>query len=113
MAKARPVICITLRTLGSKGEATKGVTRHLERGRETGSLLEKRAFTVTTPKMSTPQKARPSKSSLIDARFQMTGAETYTMRSRVVVVCRHGGLLCAMRSLGSLFNLSMLHSWQS
>ena len=27
-----------LRTLGSEGEAIKGVTRHLGRGRETGSL---------------------------------------------------------------------------
>ena len=36
VAAARPVIGNTLRTLGSEGEAIKGVTRHLERKRETG-----------------------------------------------------------------------------
>ena len=36
VAVARPVIGNTLRTSGSKGESIKGVTRHLERKRETG-----------------------------------------------------------------------------
>ena len=36
VATARPVIGNTLRTSGSKGKAMKGVTRHLERRRETG-----------------------------------------------------------------------------
>ena len=41
VATERPEIGNTLRTLGSKGEATKGVKSHPERGRETGSLLKK------------------------------------------------------------------------
>ena len=47
VAAARPVIGNTLRASGSKGEAIKGVTRHLERRRETGFRKKKR-FTVTT-----------------------------------------------------------------
>ena len=46
-AAARPVIDNTLGISGSKGEAIKGVTRHLERRWETGFRRKKR-FTVTT-----------------------------------------------------------------
>ena len=46
VAAARPVIGNTLRTLGSKDEAIKGVIRHLERRRETG--FRKKRSTVTT-----------------------------------------------------------------
>ena len=36
VAAARPEIGNTLRTSGSEGEVIKSITRHLERGRETG-----------------------------------------------------------------------------
>ena len=41
VAVARPVIGNTLRTSGSKGESIKGVTKHLERKRETGFRKKK------------------------------------------------------------------------
>ena len=54
-------------------------------------------------KLSTAQKARPGKSSLIDASFKMTKEGTFAMISRVVVVRYLGGLLCAMGPMVSLF----------
>ena len=48
LAAARPVIGNTLRTSGSKGEAIKVATRHLERRRETGFRKKKRFTVVTT-----------------------------------------------------------------
>ena len=53
VATARPVIGNTLRTSGSKGEAIKGVTRHLERW-ETG--FGKKEVHSNDMKMSTTQK---------------------------------------------------------
>ena len=41
IAAAKPVIGNTLRTSGSKGEAIKGLTRHIERRRETGFRKKK------------------------------------------------------------------------
>ena len=58
-------------------------------------------------------KARPGKSSLIDASLMMTGAGTHTMISRVVVVRHLGELLCAVDPMVPLFNLSSLHSRES
>ena len=89
----------------------KGVSRYLERGRETGYLLKKRAFTtVTTHKNFDCIKARPSKSSLVDASFKMTEAETFTMMSRVVVVRDLGELLCAVGPMYSLISLFIVTS---
>ena len=50
---------------------------------------------------------------LIDASFKMAKEGTFTMVSRVVVVRRLGGLLCAVGPMISLFNLSSLHPWGS
>ena len=47
VAAARPVIGNILRTSDSKGKVIKGVTRHLERRRETG-FRKKKKFTSTT-----------------------------------------------------------------
>ena len=66
VAAARPVIGNTLRTLGSKGEATKGVTRHLERRRKTG--FRKKKVHSNDIKMPTAQKraqARVASSTLV------------------------------------------------
>ena len=49
VATARSVIGSTLGKSGSKGEATKDVTRHFKRGRETESL-KKKELSVTTQK---------------------------------------------------------------
>ena len=84
VATARPVIGNTLRITGSKGEACKGVTRHLERGRETGSVLRKEHSVTTRNENRT--KASRSKISLVDASFKRIGAGTYTIISLVVVV---------------------------
>ena len=54
VAAARPVIGNILRTSGSKGEAIKGVTRHLERRRDTG--FGKKEVHSNDMKMSTAQK---------------------------------------------------------
>ena len=53
----------TLRTSDSEGEATKGATRHLERGREAGYLLKRKAFSNDI-KMSTAQKRAPARVAL-------------------------------------------------
>ena len=45
--------------------------------------------------------------------LKMTGAGTFIMISRVVVVRYLGGLLCAVGPMSSLFNLSSLHPWES
>ena len=63
--------------------------------------------------MRTAQKASGSQSSLVDVTLKMTGAATFTMISRVVVVRHLGGLLCAVCLMFSLFNLSSLHPWES
>ena len=55
VATTTPVIGNTLKISGSKGKATKGVARHLKWGRETGSLMKKKAFSNDT-KISTTQK---------------------------------------------------------
>ena len=55
VATARLVIGNTLRTSGSKGEAIKSVTRHLERRRETG-FRKKKEVHSNDMKMSTAQK---------------------------------------------------------
>ena len=54
VAAARPVMSSTLRTSGSKGEAIKGITRHLEMRRETGFRNKK--VHSNDMKMSTAQK---------------------------------------------------------
>ena len=56
-------------------------------------------------------KARPGKSSLVDASLMMTREGKFTMTSRVVVVRHLGGLLCDVGPMVSLFNLSSLHPW--
>ena len=43
----------------------------------------------------------------------MTKEATFTIISLVVVVRHLGGLLCALGSMVSLFNLSSLHPWGS
>ena len=45
--------------------------------------------------------------------LKMTGAGTFTMISRVVVVRHLGGLLCAVGPMVSVINLSSLHPWES
>ena len=40
----------------------------------------------------------------------MTGAGTFAMISRVVVARRHGGLLCAVGTMSSLFSLFLVTS---
>ena len=91
----------TLRASDSKGEAIKGVTRHPERSGKLGS--EKKYVHSNDMKTSIAQKARPGKSSLIDASFMMTKEGTFTMISRAVVVRHLGGLLCAVGPMVSLF----------
>ena len=112
MATAKPEIGNTLRISGSKGEATKGVTRHLERGQETGFLPKTKSFQLLHKNEDCP-KARQRKSSLVDAIFKRTGEGIYTMISRVVVVRHLGGLFGAVSSICSLINNSSLHPWQS
>ena len=111
VAAARPVIGNTLRTSGSKGEVIKGVTRHLERRRETG--LRKKKGSHERHENVDCTRARPGKSSLIDANIMMTKEGIFTMISHVVVVRHLGGLLCAVGPMVSLFNLSSLHPWGS
>ena len=82
--------------------------------REGGKLgSEKKEVHSNDMKMSTAQKVRPGKSSLIDANIIMTKEGTFTMISRVVVVRHLGGLLCSAGPMVSLFNLSSLHPWGS
>ena len=100
VATARTVIGNMLRTSGSKGEAIKGVTRRLERRRETG-FRKKRGSQLHENVDGT--KARSGKSSLINASFKMTKEGTFTMISRVVVVHHLGGCLCAVGPMISLF----------
>ena len=111
VAAARPVIGNTLRTSGSEGKVINGVTRHLERRRETGSK-EKRGSRQRHENVDCT-KARPGKSSLIDASIMMTTEGTFAMTSHVVIVRPLGGLLCAVDPMISLLNLSSLHPWGS
>ena len=101
VATAKPVIGNTLRTSGSKCKAIKSVTRHLERRRETE--LRKKEVRINDMKNVDCTKARPGKSSLINASFMMTKEGTFTMISRVVVVRHLGGLLCAVGPMVLLF----------
>ena len=112
VATAMSVTGNVLKTSGSKGETIKGVTGHLERVRETGSRLNKRAFS-NDKKCRLHKSICPGNSSLIDASFKMTGVGVFTMISRVVVVRRLGGLLCAVGPIVSLFNLSSLRPSES
>ena len=59
--------------------------------------------------MRTAQRASRSQSSLVDASLMMTGAGTFTMISRVVVVRHLQGLLGAVGSMSSLFHLFSVH----
>ena len=82
--------------------------------RESGKLgSEKKEVDSNDMKMSICTKARPDKSSLVDASFKRTRVGTFTMISRVVVVRHLGGLLCAVGLTVSLFNLSSLYPWES